>query len=153
MAERLVGTWQCTLRLERPLSLSTDASKLPRSVVGTVALLETRGGKPSFDQMDAPTHVGVYVIDLGALGFSRSPGGGVIPGLVARTVRKPASAAASVRDSLFVVINPQTPDRSVRLSGTFDGDSASGVWVAESLLGGGGTFTLRRGTNPPAPAP
>jgi hypothetical protein len=139
----LAGTWEITLRLERPLSLSMEANRLPRSVTGTVALLEDHDGPHSFDQIQQPTHVGVFDVDMDALGFPPHDKG-VVPGAAARIV---ASAIGSApRDSVYLVLNPETPDHSLRLSGTFDGTDASGEWIAESFLGGGGTFTLRRRT-------
>jgi hypothetical protein len=143
-ASRLVGTWDLTLVLERPLSLSTDARTLPRSVDGSVALLEVGAEPLAFEGMSTPTNMGVFHVDLGALGFP-SGDAGVIPDLAARVVAIPHGAgAAGARDSVYVVLNPETPRYSVRLSGTFNADAASGVWIAESFLGGGGTFVMRR---------
>jgi hypothetical protein len=134
-AGQLVGAWQLTLRLERPLSLSVAGKQLPISVDGSVALLENRAGGLSFDQMSNPTHVGAYTIDLSALGFPPQQAG-VVPGAAAQLTRP---------DSLFIVLNPEGPSRALRLRGTFDGERANGVWMAEALLGGGGTFTMQRG--------
>lgn len=142
----LAGTWEITLRLERPLSLSMDAKSLPRSVTGTVALLEDHDGPHSFEQLHGATHVGVYDADLHSLGLPPRDAG-IIPGVAARIVMSATrSPAAGQRDSIYIVINPETPRHSLRLSGTFDGTAASGEWIAESFLGGGGTFTLRRRT-------
>jgi hypothetical protein len=144
VASRLVGTWNLTLVLERPLSLSTDTKTLPRSVAGTVALLELDGEKLSFEGMSAPTHMGSFRVDLSALGFPPREGG-VFPDLVARVVAIPhTGAAVNVRDSVYIVLNPESPRYSVRLSGTFNADAATGTWIAESFLGGGGTFVMRR---------
>lgn len=145
-AERLVGSWDVTLRLERPLSLSMDARKLPLSVTGVISFLEDRSRGLSFDQMDGPTHIGVYEIALGSLGFPRRESD-VIPSLAARTIPNRGAAASLGHDSVYIVINPETPRQLLRLAGTFDSDSVSGVWVAESFLGGGGTFVLRRRGN------
>ena len=41
-------------------------------------------------------------------------------------------------------MNPETPRHFFRLAATFHGDSVTGTWIAESFVGGGGTFTLRR---------
>ena len=146
LAARLAGTWDMKLRLERPLSLATDAGSLPRSVSGTLALLESRSGRHIFEQMDRATHVGVYDIDLGALGFP-SMDAGIVPGVAARKV---ARGSASGEDSIYILMNPETPRHFLRLAATFRGDSVTGTWIAESFLGGGGTFTLRRrGVAPP----
>jgi hypothetical protein len=87
-----------TLRLERPLSLTTDAHTLPLTVVGVVA----------------------------------------------RTLPITSPTAAAIRDSVYIVINPETPAHALHMAGMFVGDSVTGEWVAESFLGGGGTFILRR---------
>ena len=42
-----------------------------------------------------------------------------------------------------MVVNPETPGHMLRLSGVFADDGAKGIWVADSPLGGGGTFTVR----------
>lgn len=144
MRHRLAGSWDVTLRLERPLSLNMDVRTLPRSVEGIASILEARSGTLSFEEMSGPTHIGVYDIDLNALGFPLRDGR-VIPGLAARTVTgQNQSPASPGRDSVYVVINPETPRHSLRLTGLFEGDSIRGTWVAESFLGGGGTFTLHR---------
>jgi len=144
VAGRLVGTWNLTLVLEHPLSLSTDTKTLPRSVLGTVALIELDGEKLSFEDVKAPTHMGVYRVDLGSLGFPPRESSDV-PDLAARVVAIPRSgAAATPRDSVYIVLNPETPRYALRLSGTFDANAATGTWIAESFLGGGGTFVMRR---------
>jgi hypothetical protein len=138
------GTWEITFRLERPLSLSTDAKALPRSVTGTLVLLEDHDPPHSFEQIQRPTHIGVYEVDMNSLGFPPHDKD-VIPGVAARImVSAVGSSPAGRRDSVHMVLDPETPRRSVRLSGTFDGTGVSGDWIAESFLGGGGTFTLRR---------
>jgi hypothetical protein len=144
VAARLTGTWDLTFTLERPLSLSTDARTLPRSVSGTAALLEVGSDPMSFDQMRGATHMGVFRVDLAAMGF---PGreSGVIPDVAARVVATPQSTStAAARDSVYLILDPETPRYSIRLAGTFDANSASGVWIAESFLGGGGSFVMRR---------
>ena len=64
----------------------------------------------------------------------------------------PASFLASQRASFratmgetpsIMVVNPETPGHMLRLSGVFADDGAKGIWVADSPLGGGGTFTVR----------
>ena len=143
VAGRLVGTWDISLTLERPLSLSTDERTLPRRVSGTAALLEAGPETMSFEQMQNATHMGVFRIDLSSLGF---PGrdAGVIPDVAARIVVTAQRAGAAAPDSLYLILNPETPRYSIRLAGTLDATSASGTWIAESFLGGGGAFVMRR---------
>jgi hypothetical protein len=143
-AAGLAGTWEFTLRLERPLSLSMDAKSLPRTVTGGVILLEDHDGPRSFEQIQHPTHLGVYDVDMHSLGFPPYDTG-LVPAVAARiTVNANRSPAGVTRDSVYLVLDPETPRHSVRLFGTFDGSSVRGEWSAESFLGGGGTFTLRR---------
>ncbi|MEO5815553.1 MAG: hypothetical protein ABIT20_09770 [Gemmatimonadaceae bacterium] len=144
LASRLAGTWDIVLTLDRPLSLSTDGRTLPRTAVGTVALLEVGQDPLSFEQMTAPTHMGVYHINLGALDFPPRDDN-VMPALGARVIAVPSDAAApAARDSLYMLLNPESARYALQLAGTFDRDVASGTWIAESFLGGGGTFTMRR---------
>ena len=136
-AEILTGTWDITLRLERPLSLHTTAGGLPRHVTGSLALLEDRYAERSFEAMRNPTHIGVFDIALDSLGLPAWDAS-LVPGVAAQVV-----PSASGRDSVQMVINPETPGHMLRLWGAFAGDDATGIWVAESPLGGGGSFTLR----------
>ena len=136
-AAKLTGTWDITLQLNRPLSLRTTGGKLPRHVAGSIALLEDRHAERSFAAMKDPTHIGVYDIALDSLELPPWDVS-LVPGLAARVV-----PSASGRDSIYIVVNPETPGHMLRLSGVFAGDDVKGMWVAESPLGGGGTFTLR----------
>lgn len=140
VASRLVGTWDLTLSLERPLSLSTDAHTLPRHTTGTVALLEASAEHLSYEGMTGPTHMGVFHVDMSSLGFPARETDG-IPDLVARVVDTPPMRG---RDSVYMLLNPEMPRYAVQLTGTFDAQGITGVWVAESFLGGGGTFVMRR---------
>ena len=136
-AAKLTGTWDITLQLNRPLSLRTTGGGLPRHVAGSIALLEDRHAERSFAAMKDPTHIGVYDIALDSLELPPWDVS-LVPGLAARVV-----PSASGRDSIYIVVNPETPGHMLRLSGVFAGDDVKGMWVAESPLGGGGTFTLR----------
>ena len=136
-SEKLTGVWDITLRLERPLSLRTTAG-LPRLVSGNIALLEDRHAERSFAVMKDPTHIGVYDIALDSLDLPPWDRG-LVPGVAARVV-----PSASGSDSLQIVVNPETPGHMLRLSGVFVDDGVQGTWLAESPLGGGGSFTLRR---------
>ncbi|MEP6621119.1 MAG: hypothetical protein ABJE47_17465 [bacterium] len=143
-ALHLIGTWDVTLRLERPITLVSDAKDLPRNIDGTITLLEFHSERLSFPQMDAPTHTGVYDMDIRALGFQPS-NGDAAPLVIARTTAyEHASPQAVNADSLHIVLNPGPSRYAVLLNGVFRGDSIVGTWHAESFLGGGGTFLLRR---------
>lgn len=142
---RIDGVWQMDLRIERPMSFSADGKSLPRSVGGTLALLKNRVGPAvAADIMKAATHTGVYDLDLVAIGLPAAEGGNV-PSVAARIVRadRPTSSGAA-GDSIILLLNPDLPARAIRLSGVIADDVVRGVWVAESPLGGGGSFVLRR---------
>lgn len=135
---RLSGMWDITLRLERPVTLATDARRLPRSVAGTVVLLEDHDAARSFAEMQNPTHIGVYDINLDSLELP-SWNSHALPGIAAH-----AGPTSMRPDSVFLVLNPELTGHSVRLSGVLEGGQAKGSWTADSPLGGGGTFTLHR---------
>lgn len=152
-AHRLDGVWRMDLRIERPMSFSADGKSLPRSVEGTVALLENRVGRVAADDMKRVTHTGVYDLDLAAMGLPAAEGG-IVPSVAARITRAERSTAgAPAGDSLILVLNPDMPARAIRLSGVIADGVVSGDWVAESPLGGGGRFVLRRRTVAAATTP
>lgn len=136
-AARLSGVWNITLRLERSLSIRTMAGGLPRHVSGQIAFLGRRADQMSTAMRNA-TNVGVYDIALDSLELpSWDPS--LTPGLAARVVRGVPGG-----DSILIVVNPETPGHRLKLSGILAGDAVRGFWLAESPLGGGGTFTLQR---------
>ena len=136
-AGKLTGSWDLTLQLDRPMSLRTTADALPRHATGSIALLEDRHAERSFTSMRDPTHIGVYDIALDSLELPPWDAS-LVPGVAARVVPQDSG-----RDSIYIVVNPETPGHMLRLSGVFAGDDVKGTWLAESPLGGGGVFTLR----------
>jgi hypothetical protein len=143
-ARRLVGIWDATFWLDRPVAPGT-AQKPPRQVSGSMAFLEDHVGSLSPEELSNPTHVGVYDIDFRALGFQpRGPDG--MPALVARTEASIAapSASAPTGAPVSIVLDPGSTRFPLRLVGTIAGDSVSGTWTAGQSLGGGGRFTLQR---------
>lgn len=60
-----------------------------------------------------------------------------------RPVRSARITIITLCALLYIVVNPETPGHMLRLSGVFASDDVKRMWVAESPLGGGGTFTLR----------
>ena len=136
-AGKLTGSWDITLELDRPMSLRTTADALPRHVAGSIALLEDRHAERSFVAMKDVTHIGVYDIALDSLELSPWDVS-LVPGVAARVVPQDSG-----RDSIYLVVNPETPGHMLRLSGVFAGGDVKGLWLAESPLGGGGIFTLR----------
>ena len=152
-ARRLIGVWDATLWLERPVSLTSKVHSPPDSIVGSIALLEDQQGQFSPEEMPDPTHVGVYDLDVGPFGFRlRDPGD--VPVAVALTAarapsRQPGAAGVAVTDSVTIVLSPGSARYPCRLVGTFRGDGIVGVWTAGQALGGGGSFVLRRHRAPP----
>jgi hypothetical protein len=142
-ADRLEGTWDLNLRLERAMSLSPTVAPLPFTVRGAVTMMANRRTDISFPSITQPTQIGVFQLALDSLGLARWEDG-ELPGLAAREMRPAASAHADQRDSVVILLNPNIPTREIRLIGVFDGDDVRGAWTAESPLGGGGTFLLRR---------
>ena len=143
-AQHLVGAWDVTLRLERPITIALGQKDLPRTMVGTVMFLQTRYEHLSFPQMGAPTHAGVYDMNFRELGFP-SGEAGEIPLVIARTVGDSRALSRAISaESLYIVFNPGTSRYALLLSGRFSGDSIVGTWAVESFLGGGGAFVLRR---------
>ena len=147
-AKQLVGVWDATLWLERPISLTSDAHTPPRSITGTLAFLEDHQGQLPSEDLSDPTHVGVYDIDFSPFGFQ--PGDAhAAPVAVARTTAQEATgpgrtALDSTRDSVTIVLAPGASRYPCRLTGAFSADSITGVWTAGQALGGGGRFVLRR---------
>jgi hypothetical protein len=137
-AARLAGTWDITLRLERPMSFSTNLKMLPRSVNGTMAFVEDHHARVSLADLSGLTHTGVYDIRLDSLELPRWNSDRL------RAVMARLRSGVAPPDSLFLVLNPESPGHFIVLSGELDDGIASGTWVADSPLSGGGTFTLRR---------
>ncbi len=138
VAARLSGQWDVSMRLERPLALTTEGSALQRTVAGTITLVMSRDAAARFAQMPAPTHVGVHAIDLALFGMPHRPPG-YVPSVAARL-----AGNAGGQDSVYLLLDPETPTQSVHLAGVLNASEIRGSWVAESFLGGGGSFTMRR---------
>ena len=143
-ARELVGVWDVTLRLDRPLTLAPIDNGSSREVAGTITLLEDHFGRPSYPQLTVPTHTGAYDVDFRPFGVNVRNSVDA-PIVVARTGHDTSGAAAlSLADSVFIVLNPGTSRYAVLLVGRLAGDTIAGIWSAESFLGGGGVFVLRR---------
>lgn len=140
---RLDGSWALSLRLDRRMSLSGIPASLPFTLHGTVTLMANDRSDVSFASIAEPTEIGVYALRLDSLGLA-SWQEGEMPTLAARETAPSSSVATG--DSIVIVLNPGVPTRLVRLAGVFTSDVVRGEWTAESPLGGGGTFDLRRVT-------
>jgi hypothetical protein len=137
----LEGTWALSLRLERAMSLSNTPATLPFVLRGTLTMMTNERSDVSFTSIAQPTQIGVYALRLDSLGLLPWQSGDV-PTVAAREITAGSSAVA--RDSIVIVLNPGMPTRFIRLTGALVGDVLRGAWTAESPLGGGGTFEMRR---------
>lgn len=146
---RLDGAWTLDLHVERPMSLSYRRVTLPFTVGGTMMLMTNESADVSFESVAVPTQIGVYALQLDSLGLVSWPRDDV-PTVAAREVALDSSPATS-RDSVLIVLNPVTPGRMLRLNGRLVDGMIRGTWAAESPLGGGGTFEMRR-VEPGVPA-
>lgn len=150
-ARRLVGTWDATFWLDRPVTLAMDRRTLPRHVAGSIAFIEQAAGDRSVEELSDLTHVGVYDIDFRSFGIHPEGVSG-IPGVVARTATHGAAAPTDTTirgpDSVSIVLDPGTR-YPLRLFGTFIADTISGVWTTAQALGGGGRFSLLRHRSTP----
>ena len=145
-ARRLVGAWDATFWLDRPVTLRSALSSPPRRIEGSMAFLEDHVGTPSVEELSDPTHVGVFDIDFSPFGFELRNTNG-IPRAVARTVRRATALITSLNgktmpDSVTIVLDPGTSRFPFRLVGAFTSDSITGTWWAGQALGGGGRFSL-----------
>ena len=114
------------------------ANQENRTIRGTIAFVENRNANRSYPEMASPGFVGVYDLDLGTIGLltphADSP-------LIA-AARQAAHAPSVNDDSVFVVLNPTGEPFTVRFAGTIKGNSMTGQWSTQNLLGGGGTFVM-----------
>ena len=143
-AARLVGAWDVTMILERPLTQLADSAAIGRSVTGSIAFTENRRGAREADDFGVVTGRGVADLDLHA--FSLPFGGSEPEGeVVARTAPIVAPSAAAARDSVLLLVQSADGRVTVRLDGLLAGDTIAGLWSAEFLRNdAGGRFTLRR---------
>lgn len=140
--KRLDGGWDLSLRLERAMSLSSTPVALPFTVRGVITMMTNDRPALSFASISAPTQIGVYALPLDSLGLLPWDRGEV-PTLAARDIGR-TSFPAATGDSVLIVLNPGMPGRTLRLAGVYVDGRIRGEWIAESPLGGGGTFEMRR---------
>lgn len=132
-ALRLVGTWDVTFQLDRPMRVAGSA--VPRSAVtGTIALVENRVAPLDAPQLSGATHHGAYDIDFAAFGFDLRDDGS------AR-----AAMARTAGDSVAIVFESPGSAIALHAKGAFRRDTLSGTWIAEvPRASATGRFTMRR---------
>jgi hypothetical protein len=143
-AARLVGAWDVTMILERPLSRLVDTAAIGRSVTGSIAFTENRRGARETHDFGVVTGRGVADLDLHA--FSLPFGGGEPEGEVVARTAPIATPGATARDSVSLFVQSADGRVTLRLDGQLAADTIAGVWSAEFLRGdASGRFVMRRG--------
>jgi hypothetical protein len=134
-ARRLVGSWDATFTLDRPLIVTADSTR-PRSVTGALAFVEARRVPPEVPQLSGATHDVAFDVDFLPFGLD----------LRARGASPVAVARTSERDSVSILFGADESLHAVRVQGAFVGDSVTGVWTADSprSAGAGGRFSMHR---------
>jgi hypothetical protein len=147
-AARLVGVWDVTLILDRPLTQLIDAHVTAPKVVGTMAFTENRSGDFTYADFGEATDKGVYDLDLTVFGMTLGDDGR-LASVIARTAPMgPAgdsARSAAIQDSVTIALVPGDAQLLIRLRGMLVGDTLSGTWTAELLrTGAAGHFSMRR---------
>jgi hypothetical protein len=90
-------------------------------------------------------HIGVYDLDLSALGLDWL-GENAFPAALVSEVR-PDTAGPTTPDTVAIVLNPGSPERIILL-GRYDVQGIAGKWTAQSSRGtAAGSFSLTRHDN------
>jgi hypothetical protein len=143
-AARLVGAWDVTMVLERPISRLVDSVGVGRSVTGSIAFTENRRGAREAEGFGVVTGRGVADLDLHP--FSLPFGGGEAEGeVVARMAPIVTRGVKSARDSVSLLVQSADGRVTVRLDGQLAADTIAGVWSAEFLRSdASGRFIMKR---------
>lgn len=146
--QRLVGAWDISFATDPHASLG--APQTARVLTGTLAFTVDRYGRTETAELSGITNQGTYDIDFLPFGWTtRAPDAPAVA--VARVNANVRPTGDEVADSLVVVLSPGSERLAVVMSGTFTGDSASGIWSAYGYRAGGGTgrFVMRRHAKAP----
>jgi hypothetical protein len=138
-ARHLIGAWKVSFWIDPQSTVGRNSSDTS-AVTGTIVLAEDTYGRAGSNELDSPTHDGVYDIDFSKFGFApltATP----VPGVLARIVPH-----SPTRGSLFVVLSPETHWFTVQMNGDLNGDTVLGVWSAWASRSGGssGRFVMSR---------
>jgi hypothetical protein len=145
---RLVGAWDVSFVSDPHASLR--APPTTRVLTGTLAFTVDRYGRTETAELSGITNEGTYDVDFRPFGWTTRAADA--PAVAVARVHTPLrGAGAAIPDSLAVVLSPGSERLVVVMSGTFSGDSASGIWSAYGYRAGGGTgrFVMRRHANAP----
>ena len=141
--QRLVGAWDVSFTSDPHASLRAPATT--RVLTGTLAFTVDRYGRTETAELSGITNEGTYDIDFQPFGWTtRAADAPAVA--VARVSARLRPSGDGVPDSLVVVLSPGSERLAVVMSGTFSGDSASGLWSAYGYRASGGTgrFVMRR---------
>jgi hypothetical protein len=142
----LVGAWDAELSLTRPYPLE-HGDPPARRICGTMGFVENHYATGATAKAASHPHVGVYDLDLRALGLDWL-GDKAFPIAVVSGVDREARSATML-DSVAITLNPGGSERIVLL-GRYDVQGIDGEWTAQSLRGTAtGSFSLRKHTSAP----
>jgi hypothetical protein len=141
----LVGTWDTKLSLTRPYPLERD-DPAATQICGTIGFVENHYARVSEVSAGVPLHIGVYDLDLSALGLAWLDER-VFPTAVISEHRPNDPPSMIAPDTVSILLNPGSPERIVLL-GRYDAQGIDGTWTAQSARGTAtGLFALRRHDN------
>lgn len=133
---RLIGTWDASFHLERPLVIGSDSGSMKQHVQGELAFLANRSVNRAYPTMKSPSAYGAFDVDFTPFGFD------------ARSDDETPVAAAGwlSTDSLEIILGDPHSDITVRMRGLVTGDSIAGSWrvLVSRTGGGGGRFVMVR---------
>ena len=142
LGRSLVGAWDAKLSLVRPYPLEPDEPAATR-ICGTIGFVENHYARGVRALVGEQPHVGVYDLDLRALGLNWQDES-VFPAAVVSDGGPEAVGATSAPDTVAIVLNPGSTERIVLL-GRYDVQGIDGQWTAQSARGtASGSFTLRK---------
>jgi hypothetical protein len=141
----LVGAWDAKLSLTRPYPLEHSDPPAKR-ICGIIGFVENHYAKGAALLAGQQPHVGVYDLDLPALGLDWLDDN-VFPSAVVSQVAFNPSPATDGPDTVAIVLNPGSQERIVLL-GRYDVGGIDGKWTGQSSRGTAtGSFSLRRHDN------
>lgn len=135
VSETMAGSWDMQFSLDQSPMLTLDATTAPKKIYGKLSLLRNSSLNRSFGRIKVPTNYGSYDVDLTPYGFDpRTP-----------AATPTAVAGRLSRDSVEIILSPESHDERLVMAGYIGAGAITGVWrVSLSSTGGGGTFVMQR---------
>jgi hypothetical protein len=135
----LNGIWEICLRLEEA---GVNVSQA-RTSAGYLSLTPFVGQPRPWMYSGAPSHHGVYTVDLARLGIGRDP-----------RIPVPLAGARMVSDSVYLELDPFGSHGSIVMVGRTSPGAIIGNWYHHAYVGGAhGTFTMRKLEESTLPVP